>query len=103
MSARSVVLVTILSCAPAGEDSSAAASAATICGVRITNSSERVRLVRTQRERRLQEKAVRRVRLWRPGRGAWREPLVPQHELRELAGEPFEIPRTGVQSCPGVE
>src|SRR5215211_1620378 len=105
MSYRSVVLVTTLSCAVASETPvpgsappSAAACAAIMkvpCVPIYLSSapaappmSEWMRFVRSERERGLQQNAVRRRAL------GWRITLVSGQELRELTREVLEIPRS---------
>src|SRR5688572_16630252 len=102
-SARSVVLVTTLSSADAGAVRATATSAAAMYPPRMVNASERMWLVRPDRKRCLKQNAIRRVRLRRPRRCTGHEALVPQHQLGELAGEPFDIPRAGGQCCARVE
>src|SRR5438093_7150466 len=91
-SARSVVLVTTRSCAWTGVATAIrpAVSARRVNGVtnRFMVTAERMRLVRPEREGRLEnDPAVRR-------RGPTRrDPLVARHQLGELAGEPLEVAR----------
>src|SRR4051794_335445 len=60
---------------------------------RTTARSERVGLVRPEGERRLEQDPIRSLE------SAAGKPLVAGDQLRELAREPFEIPRTRIQGA----
>src|SRR5262245_61716611 len=105
MSYRSVELVTTLSCAAAGALTKSAAPATRVrmC-IRLllpegvasvaSGASERMRLVRADREGRLQQDAIR------GDRAARQIPLGALErgvDLRELAREPLEIHRAGAK------
>src|ERR671922_996447 len=85
ISCKSVVLVTTLSffCAwaAAGVTRAPASAATKIRRFMVILTSERVRPVRTDGDRRLHEQAIQIVACVRP------QMLEPQHDLREFAGE----------------
>src|SRR6187455_63223 len=111
MSYRSVVLVTTLSCAEAVDTPMiGAGDRSAVANANVVNSRwvpikyswapaaptmlEWVRLVRSERERSLQEDAI--------GRGALcrRVPLITGHQLRELTREELQVPRNRRRRSP---